>query len=99
MTYSGSEAAPADLAAAAPHSAQFEYGDLSDWRDTADLAAECERALRAMAARLADASTACRRTDAACADSLDEPGDAPSDALGPAGGPPGSAAGLATAAD
>ena len=67
---------------------EFEPGYLSDWRDTADLAAECERALRAMAAQLADASTAYRRTEAACADSFDALGDALSDARGPAAGCP-----------
>ena len=67
---------------------EFEHGYLSDWRDAADLAAECERALRAMAAQLADASTAYQRTDAACAESFDALGDALSDALGPARGRP-----------
>lgn len=99
MTYSGFEAAPADLAAAAPRLAQtadglsaaldrtvgeleghgrfwaedteFEHAYLSDWRDTADLAAECERALRAMAEQLADVSSAYQRTDAACAESFE----------------------------
>ena len=67
---------------------QFERGYLNDWRDTADLAAECERALRAMAEQLADASTAYQRTDSACAESFEQLGAALSDALGPIGGHP-----------
>ena len=66
--------------------AEFEHGYLSNWRDAADLAAECERALRAMAEQLADASTAYQRTDAACAQSFDELGYALSAAFGPIGG-------------
>ena len=50
--------------------AQFEHGYLTDWRDAADLAAECERTLRAMAEQLAEASHAYQRTDEACADSF-----------------------------
>ena len=116
MTYSGFEAAPADLAAAAPRFAQaaeelsaafdrtvgelegqgpfwerdteFEHGYLSDWRDTADLAAECERALRAMAAQLTDASAAYQRTDSACAESFEGLGGALSDGPGLIGGRP-----------
>ena len=65
---------------------EFEHGYLSDWRDTADLAAECEQALRAMAAQLSDACTAYQRTDSACADSFDELDGALSDAFGPAAG-------------
>ena len=67
---------------------QFERGYLNDWRDTADLAAECERALRAMAEQLTDASAAYQRTDSACAEAFDGLGDALSDALGPTGGRP-----------
>jgi uncharacterized protein YukE len=66
--------------------AGFEHGYLSAWRDTADLAAECERALRAMAEQLADASAAYQRTDAACAESFDALGDVLSTAFGPTGG-------------
>jgi uncharacterized protein YukE len=50
---------------------QFEHGYLTDRRDAADLATECERVLRAMAEQLADVSRAYQRTDAACADSFD----------------------------
>ena len=99
MTYSGFEAAPADLAAAAPHLAQaadglraaldrtvgelegqgrfwaedteFEHGYLSDRHAAADLAAQSERALRAMAEQLAEVSSAYQRTDAACAESFE----------------------------
>ena len=65
---------------------EFERGYRSDWRDTADLAAECERALRALAEQLADASTAYQRTDERCAETFDELGDALSGASGPTGG-------------
>ena len=67
---------------------QFEHGYLSDWRDTADLAAECERALRAMAEQLTDASAAYQRTDAACAESFEQLGDLLPDGPGAIGGRP-----------
>jgi uncharacterized protein YukE len=51
--------------------AQFEHGYLTDWRDAADLAAECEQTLRAMAEQLAQASRAYQRTDVACAESFE----------------------------
>ena len=66
--------------------AEFEHGYLSHWRCAADLAAECERALRAMAEQLADASTAYQRTDAACADSFTQLGAALAEAFGSTGG-------------
>jgi uncharacterized protein YukE len=66
--------------------AEFGHGYLSDWRDAADRAVECERALRAMAEQLADASTAYQRTDEACAQSLTQLSAALAEAFGSIGG-------------
>jgi uncharacterized protein YukE len=66
--------------------AEFEHGYLSSRRDAADLAAECARALRAMAEQLADASTAYQRTDAACAQSFTQLSAALVEAFGSTGG-------------
>jgi hypothetical protein len=65
---------------------EFEHGYLGDWRAAADLAAECGRALRAMAEQLADASAAYQCTDSVCAESFDVLGNALSEALGSLGG-------------
>ena len=51
--------------------AESDHGYPGNWRDAADLAAECERALRAMAEQLAEVSRAYQRTDAACAEAFD----------------------------
>jgi len=65
---------------------EFEHGYLGGWRGAADLAAECERALRAMAEQLADASAAYQRTESACTESFDVLGNALSEVLGSLGG-------------
>lgn len=53
------------------HDADFEHEYREDWREAAELAAACERALRSMADQLADTSTAYVRTDEACAQSFE----------------------------
>ena len=49
---------------------EFEHEYLGDWRETADLAAACERALRAMAEQLSGTSAAYARADEASAESF-----------------------------
>jgi hypothetical protein len=49
---------------------EFEEEYRGDWSEAAELAAACERALRAMADQLADTSAAYTRTDEACAQSF-----------------------------
>lgn len=49
---------------------EFEHEYRSDWSEAAELAAACERALRAMAEQLADTSASYARTDEDCAESF-----------------------------
>jgi len=64
---------------------EFEHEYLADWGGAADLATECERALRAMAEQLADTSSAYQRTDEACAQSFGTLHDRMKSILEPAG--------------